>query len=117
MGLSGAPQWRFVGDGFENAAFRGGAATTSLDHAFKFGPYAPQTRDLSLNLLQMMPSDLFGGVTRQCGTLGKRQQLADVLYVKAEVAGVADEVQAMYCVLIVTALPAFAAAWRWNETV
>jgi hypothetical protein len=49
--------------------------------------------------------------------LGQSQKLADILHAKAEVAGVADEIQAVYRALIITALPTFAAAWRGNETI
>ena len=81
-----------MGDGFENAAVGSGAATASLDHAPQLGPYEPQPSDLGLNLLQMVSSNLLSGVARKRGTLRKLQELANVLHVKAEITGVADEV-------------------------
>ena len=56
-----------------------------------------------------MARDLFA-VSHDMGDVRTGQKLADVLNAKAEVARVADEVQATHRAHIITALPTFAAA-------
>jgi hypothetical protein len=68
-----------------------GATAASFGHTPQLGPYELQTGNLGLNLLQVVTSDLLGGIARRAGALGQRQQPADVTQLKAKVAGMAEK--------------------------